>query len=147
MPGRWRLNWTRVVVAVVCAEALPILALVAVVFVYSLVRKPDSLSPEQFAPVAGNWVGPIGGFLATLLFAMWASKRNPQSAVVQGTAVGIGTALLDVALALLLTAGAGIGVLLYVSNAGRILAGILGGCLVGKRSLSEGPPTEAGANA
>jgi hypothetical protein len=134
MSTRPQLNWVRIIAAVVCAESLPILALVAVVFVFSLVRKPDSLSPEQFAPVAGNWVGPIGGFLATLLFAFWAAKRNSQSPVAQGTAVGVGTALLDIVLALLLTGGAGIGVLLYVSNAGRILAGVLGGWLAVKAS-------------
>jgi hypothetical protein len=85
--------------------------------------------------------------LATMLFAMWAAKRNPQSPVAQGTAVGVGTALLDLALAMLLTAGAGIGVLLFVSNAGRIVAGILGGRLAAKPPLDEGPPREAGANA
>jgi len=145
MSRRLQLNWIRVAVAVVLAEGLPILALVAVVFVYSVVRKPDSMSPEKFAPVAGNWVGPIGGFLATLLFAMWAAKRS-QSPVAQGTAVGVGTAILDFGLALLL-AGAGIGVLLYVSNAGRIVAGILGGWLAGKPSPNHGPTTETGRTA
>ncbi|HXY34462.1 MAG TPA: hypothetical protein VEI07_09560 [Planctomycetaceae bacterium] len=145
MSRRLQLNWIRTVAAVLGAEAVPILVLFAVVFVYGFLRRPDSMSPEQFAPVAGSWVGPIGGFLATLLFAMWAAKRS-QSPVAQGTAVGVGTAILDFGLALLL-AGAGIGVLLYVSNAGRIVAGILGGWLAGKPSPNNGPPTETGRTA
>ena len=145
MSRRLQLNWIRTVAAVLGAEAVPILVLFAVVFVYGFLRRPDSMSPEQFAPVAGSWVGPIGGFLATLLFAMWAAKRS-QSPVAQGTAVGVGTAILDFGLALLL-AGAGIGVLLYVSNAGRIVAGILGGWLAGKPSPNHGPTTETGRTA
>ena len=68
-------NWVRVQVAVILAELLPILLLVAIVAVYGVIRKPDSLSPSEFAPLAGTWVGPIGGFLATLLFAWWAARR------------------------------------------------------------------------
>lgn len=52
----------RVVAAIFVAELLPILLLVAVVTVYALTAnqsKPDSLEPEAFAPIAGNWVGPM----------------------------------------------------------------------------------------
>lgn len=56
-----KIRWTRVAIAVVFAEALPILALVGVVVVYGFLRKESSLKPEEFAPMAGNWVGPIGG--------------------------------------------------------------------------------------
>jgi hypothetical protein len=140
MPRRLQLNWIRTLAGVFAAEALPILALVAVVFVYGFLRKPESPSPQEFAPVAGSWVGPFGGFLATLLFAFWAAKRNPQSPFAQGIAVGVGTALLDLAIGI--PAG-GIGVLIFVSNAGRIIAGILGGWLGSKPSMAEGPQTGA----
>ena len=66
-----RRNKVRIVVAVILAETLPILVLVAVIFVYSFFRQPDSLTPDEFAPRAGMWVGPIGGFLAVFLFAWW----------------------------------------------------------------------------
>jgi hypothetical protein len=73
MTGRTRFKWPRIVLAVIAAEALPVLLLVLIVFAYSFTRRPGSRSPEEFAPIAGTWVGPIGGFLATLLCARWAS--------------------------------------------------------------------------
>jgi hypothetical protein len=127
MTGRARFRWGRVIGAIILAEALPILLLVAVVFVYGFLRKEGSPSPAEFAPRAGNWVGPIGGFVATLLFAWWAARRAPARKLAHGTAVGIGTALLDFGLAVLLAGPDAIHPLLFLSNAGRILAGILGG--------------------
>jgi len=131
-----RLKWSRLVVAVVLAEVLPILVLVAVVFAYSLTpasRQPGALSPEAFAPVAGNWVGPIAGFLATLLFAWWAARRAGERPLAHGIAVGVGTALLDLGLGLLLGGAGEVHPLLLVSNSGRILAGLLGGGLASRR--------------
>ena len=119
-------NRIRVVVAVVLAEMLPILLLVVIVFVYGAIRQTESLSPAEFAPLAGMWVGPIGGFLATLLFAWWAARRAPEQKVLHGTAVGVGTALLDLGLGILL---GGVQPVLFLSNGGRILAGLLGGWL------------------
>jgi hypothetical protein len=69
MAGGRRLRWVRIALAVIAAESFPILLLVIVVFVYSFTREPASRPPEEFAPIAGNWIGPIGGFLATLLCA------------------------------------------------------------------------------
>jgi hypothetical protein len=124
-----RFNWVRVFVAVVAAEALPVLALVAVVSVYSFIRPADSRSPEEFAPVAGLWVGPIGGFLATLLFAFWAAKHSPQRPIAHGAVVGLGAALLDFGIGMLLGGGGPIHPVLFLSNGGRFLAGVLGGWL------------------
>jgi hypothetical protein len=129
-----RFQTKRVLWAVILAEALPILVLVAIVFIYGAIRQKDSLSPEAFAPRAGAWVGPIGGFLATLLFAWWTARRAPERKLVHGTAVGVGTALLDLLLGLLLGGFAAIEPLLVVSNAGRVLAGVLGGWLASRRS-------------
>jgi hypothetical protein len=128
-----RFHWIRVVVAVILAEMLPILLLFAIVGVYDVTRRPESLSPEEFAPRAGNWVGPIGGFLATLLFAWWAARRVPEQRFVHGTAVGLGTALVDLGLGILLVGGGAIQLLLFLSNGGRIVAGVLGGWLAGRR--------------
>jgi hypothetical protein len=128
-----RLAWLRVVAAVIAAEVLPILALVAVVFVYSLIKQPDSLPPDKFAPLAGNWVGPIGGFLATAAFAYWAAKRASRSAMAHGIAVGIGTALLDFSIAYLLVGRDAVSGLLLASNSGRLIAGGLGGWLASRK--------------
>jgi hypothetical protein len=144
MSDSTRLNWVRIVVAVVAAEALPILALVIVVSVYAFVRKPDSLSPDEFAPIAGDWVGPIGGFLATTLFALRAAKRARRVPMAHGIAVGAGTALLDFSIALQLTGGGPISGLLFVSNGGRILAGVLGGWLGSRAPKRDGE--EAGSD-
>jgi hypothetical protein len=134
MAGGARVNWIRVVVAVILAEALPLLLLFAIVGVYDVTRRPESLSPEEFAPLAGNWVGPIGGFLATLLFAWWAARRAHERRVVYGTVVGLGTALLDFGLGILLVGGGAIHPLLFLSNGGRIVAGVLGGWLAGRKA-------------
>ena len=72
-------------------------------------------------------------------------------------AVGVGTALLDLGLGILLTGGAAIDPLLFLSNGGRIVAGVLGGYLALRRSATDeavGEPTglaftdhqDAGAN-
>lgn len=133
MAGGKRLNWIRIVAAILAAEALPVLALVAVVFVYGFIRKPDSLSPEKFAPIAGNWVGPIGGFLATAAYAYWAAKRAGQLPLIHGMMVGVGTALVDFGIAYALVGKAAIAVLLIVSNGGRLIAGGLGGWLAARQ--------------
>jgi hypothetical protein len=134
MAGGAGFNRIRVVVAVILAEMLPILLLVAIVAVYGVIRQTESLSPAEFAPLAGMWVGPIGGFLATLLFAWRAARRAPEQRVVHGTAVGVGTALLDLGLGILLGGGDAIHPVLFLSNGGRILAGVLGGWLATRRS-------------
>jgi hypothetical protein len=137
MAGGAGFNWFRVVMAVILAETLPILLLVGVVLVYGIIRQPQSLTPEEFAPRAGNWVGPIGGFVATLFFAWWAARRAPGSRVAYGVAVGIGTALLDLGLGYLLSGRDAFQPLLFVSNGGRLLAGLFGGWLATVRSSAD----------
>ncbi len=145
--GGARFDRIRVVVAVILAEMLPISLLVAIVVVYSFIRQKESLSPQDFAPLAGNWVGPIGGFLATLFFAWWAARRALEQRFLLGIAVGVATALLDLGLGLLLGGAEAIRPLFFVSNGGRILAGILGGWLAtrrcGRRLVVELAPTRS----
>ncbi len=138
MPSGGRFSLARILVAIVASEALPILALVIVVFVYSLLRGPDSATPEEFAPMAGNWIGPIGGFLTTLLFARWAARRASERPLAHGIAIGIGTALLDIGLGILLAGSDIIQPLFVLSNTGRILAGILGGWLGARARIATG---------
>jgi hypothetical protein len=124
-----KFRWIRILIAIIIAEALPILMLVAIVAVYGTVTdqsKPDSITPEEFAPIAGNWVGPIGGFVATMLLSWWAARVTPARALSHGLAVGVGTALLDLSLGLSMGGGSMLA-LLILSNCGRIVAGSLGG--------------------
>jgi hypothetical protein len=134
MAGVAKFNRIRVAVAVILAEMLPILLLVAIVVVYSVIRQPESMSPEKFAPRAGMWVGPIGGFLATLFFAWWAARPASEQWVRYGTTVGVGTAILDLGLGILLGGVGAIQPIFFLSNGGRILAGALGGWLSTRRS-------------
>jgi hypothetical protein len=138
MAGSTRFNWIRVVVAIFLAEALPILLLVAVVFVYSLIRQPESASPDEFAPRAGLWIGPIGGFLATLLFAWWAARHAVERKLASGMAVGFGTAFLD--FGILLGAADALQPIFFISNGGRILAGVLGGWFAMRQPIANRKP-------
>jgi len=134
-----RFSWMRIVLAVIAAEALPILLLILVVVVYSAFRPVGSRSPDDFAPLAGTWIGPIGGFLATLLLAWWAARRAPRRPITHGAAVGVGTALLDFGLGILLGGAGAIELVFFFSNAGRIVAGFLGGWLAAR----QGDPAQA----
>jgi hypothetical protein len=48
-----------------------------------------SIRREEFAPTAGAWIGPIGGFLATLAFAFWAARRAGERPICHGAALGV----------------------------------------------------------
>lgn len=124
----------RIAVAILMAEVVPIVLLVVVVFVYAMFRDAQSPSPEEFAPRAGNWVGPIGGFFATLLFSWWAARSTPNP-LAHGMLVGLGTAVLDLALALMMGWDGSLQPLLLLSNGGRVLAGALGGWLASSRAV------------
>jgi len=130
-----KFRWIRVLVAIVIAELLPILLLLAIVVVYAFVSdqtQPDSMTPDEFAPIAGNWVGPIGGFLATMFLSWWTARVITERALTHGIAVGTGTALLDLSLGLSMGGGA-MAPLLILSNCGRILAGVLGGFVASRQ--------------
>ncbi len=124
------LAWGRVFLAALGAVLFPVFLLVAIVFVYGFMRQADSPTPEAFAPIAGAWVGPIGGFLATLPLAYWAA-RHGEKPVWDGLAVGGLSVLLDHAMGVLLSAP--FQMLFVFSYAGRIMAGLIGGWLVPTR--------------
>jgi carbon monoxide dehydrogenase subunit G len=120
-----RLEWVRVVLAGVGAAVVPILVLVGVLFVYGLTRQADSPSPAVFAPIAGAWVGPIGGFLATLAFAFWAASRSGESPLLRGLVVGVLAVVFDHIIGVLL--GATFQPLWLLFYGGRVIAGLIGG--------------------
>jgi hypothetical protein len=140
MTSNARFHWVRVVLGILAAEALPILLLILVVVVYGVTAAEGSRSPEEFAPLAGNWVGPIGGFFATMFFAWWAARGAGSKQFAHGVAVGVGTALLDFSIGMSAGGGEGVAVLI-LSNAGRIVAGVIGG-----RLATAGKDTPAPAN-
>jgi hypothetical protein len=127
------LNWLRIMLAAVVAEVVPILLLVLIVVVYGFVRQADSPTPAEFAPRAGNWVGPIGGFLATLFAAWFVARRAAAQPITHGLAVGIGAAILDIILGILLSGGEAAYAVFFLSNVGRITAGLAGGFLAARR--------------
>jgi hypothetical protein len=120
------LRWVRIVVAAVGAVVAPILALIALLVVYGITRRSDSPTPEAFAPMAGEWVGPIGGFLATIALSYWAARRPGDRPIAHGFVVGVLSAVLDYVVgALILRAPFQAVYLLYY--AGRVIAGLVGG--------------------
>jgi hypothetical protein len=141
MTNNAKFHWVRVVLGILAAEALPILLLILVVVVYGVTAAEGSRSPEEFAPLAGNWVGPIGGFFATMFFAWWAARGAGSKQFAHGVAVGVGTALLDFSIGISAGGGEGAATVLILSNAGRIVAGVIGG-----RLATAGKDTPAPAN-
>lgn len=138
MGNQVRFLWTRVIVAIFGAELLPVLLLIGVVVVFASMidqTQPGTMRPEEFAPLAGNWVGPIGGFVATFLMSYWTARAMPERAMRHGLAVGAGTAMLDLGLGVAM-GGDALPLLFLLSNCGRVLAGALGGAVA-----SRGPST------
>jgi hypothetical protein len=113
----------RAAVAVFAAEVAPILLLVALV---AMVGSNNGQSPDALAVRLGQWVGPIGGALATLVAARWAVKGSPRK-IAHGAGIGAAVAALDGGL--LLASGAAFEWLFAASWAGRIAAGAAGGAM------------------
>ena len=83
----------------------------------------------------GMWVRPMA-LLATLTVCLVGRTRRSDQRVVHGIAVGVGTAILDLVLGILLGGGGPIQPILFLSNGGRILAGsVLGGWLATRQSI------------
>jgi hypothetical protein len=120
--------WTRVLLAAMGAVLAPIVALVGILIVYGMLRQPGWLTPQEFAPVAGAWVGPIGGFLATLLLSFWTARRAGARPIQHGMAVGGLSALLDYVVGIHLL-GAPFQAFYLIFYGGRVVAGLLGGWL------------------
>jgi hypothetical protein len=122
-----RIRLGRVVIAALLAEALAIVCLVVLVALFG----PDERAAAQaYAARLGNWVGPISGFALTLLGGWWASRVLERDQVLNGLAVGVIGAAIDIAL--LVASGTAFQALFAASNAGRVLAGALGGLLASK---------------
>ena len=121
------LNWGRILIAIIVGEALPLLALIAIVH-FTLPTDPAAV--DAYARHMGTFVGPIGGFVTVAMMSWWAGWRSA-SPVVQGALIGGILALID--LVIVVAMAEPFGWLWFVSNGGKIVAGMLGGRLVLKR--------------
>ncbi len=116
----------RIVMAAVAAEVLGVFALVVLV----VLSGPDDQSQtQQFAERLGAWVGPLSGFLLCLLGGYWVA-RNSGNPIRNGLCMGVAAALLDLAVALAI--GATFAPLLFLSNAGRVIGGTVGGYIASR---------------
>jgi hypothetical protein len=122
------INWVRVIVALVLAELLPILLLLAVVVAYTAPRQQGGVSPGmRESPRWGEFVLPIGAFVATWLLSLWAARGARARHFAHGAVVGVGTAVVDIVVTL--AAGYAISPAFLLLVSGRIVGGVLGGWL------------------
>jgi hypothetical protein len=122
----------RVLGAAVFAEFSPLLVVVllttGVVWMGSGVGEGEA---EAFARTAGQWIGPIGGALATFLAAWWASANSTRPLRVAAWVGGLVVAFGGVVLWGSQSAIEWIHVVSYV---GKMLAALLGGAAKAKRN-------------
>jgi hypothetical protein len=122
------LRWGRIAVAVVSAEILGVAILALLVTMFG---PPGFAAAVPFAERLGAWVGPISGFVLCLLGGYWVARSASSQRLQNGVAVGVCAALLDIVVGFAL--GAGISMLLVLSNIGRIVGATIGGWLSSRR--------------
>jgi hypothetical protein len=67
------MRWARITIAVVIAEAVPILLLIAVVAAFG---PKERAAAQAYAERAGQWIGPIAGAAMCLLMGWWAARKT-----------------------------------------------------------------------
>jgi hypothetical protein len=117
-----KLRWRRILLGVLVAEVVPIVVLVAMVAVSG---SREATQAQAFAASVGRGVGPVGGAILTFIMSAWAGWPVPALALRHGLALGGLAAAID--LSIILAAGTPFELLFGVSNAGRVIAGALGG--------------------
>ena len=124
-----QLRFGRIAIAVVLAEILGVGALALIVF---LTAPPGTQQEIQhYAEGLGQYVGPISGFVLCILGGWWVARAAvPGSRFVNGLAMGIAAALLDLAIGLAISPA--FSMLLIYSNAGRIVGGAIGGWIAAR---------------
>jgi hypothetical protein len=124
----------RLILAVIAAELVPILLLVATVAAFG---PPELEQAQHFAAVMGRWIGPVGGAVCAYLAAYGIGRLAPERAFSDGIIVGLCLAALDGVL--LFASDAPMEWLYIGSNAAKIIAATLGGW------VSRGPAKETSA--
>ena len=122
------MSWLRMGLLALLIEALAVLTLVLVV---AFVGPSDPAEAQAYAEEVGTWLGPVAGFVLCLGGGWLVARRRSTGHVARGALLGSMVAAIDVAI--LAAGGAGFQLLFLVSNAGRIVAGSLGGLLAGLR--------------
>lgn len=126
-----KLRIGRVLIGAIAAEALAILTLVVIVFLFS----PTSAeSPQDFATRIGFVAGPVAGFVLTLLAAWWVARPLGENRLLHGIATGVVVALLDISM--LVASDANFTPIFIVSNVGRVFAGTVGGWLASRYGVA-----------
>ena len=122
-----RIRIGRILVFAILAEILAVLTLVLIV---ALFGPPDPAAAQAYAERTGFWVGPLAGFAFTLMGGWWIARSLTNSQVLNGFALGVVVALIDISI--LVMSGAEFLPVFVYSNVGRIIAGSLGGWLAGR---------------
>jgi hypothetical protein len=122
--GMMHLRFGRIAIAAIAAEVLGILALIILVMIFG---PPGFAAAQPFAEHLGAWVGPISGFVLCILGGIWVAKGAESHFILNGVSMGIAGAALDFMTAAAM--GGQFQVLLLVSNAGRVVGGMIGGWL------------------
>ena len=112
----------RIIMLAVAIEALSILALVVLV---ALLGPSDPAAAQVYAERLGYWVGPIAGFVLCAVGGWLVARSLTAHHVLNGLVLGAVVAAIDIAL--LLAASAEFQPVFALSNAGRVVAGSLGG--------------------
>ena len=133
-----RIRMGRIFVIAILAEILANLALVVIV---ALFGPADPAAAQAYAESTGFWVGPLAGFAFTLIGGWWIARSLANSQVLNGFALGVAVALIDISI--LVMSGAEFLPVFVYSNVGRIFAGSLGGWLAGRVTQRANEPSAA----
>ncbi len=121
----------RILVAAIAVEVLAVLVLVVLV---ALAGPSEPAAAEAYAMRLGYWVGPIAGFVLCVIGGWWVARGLATAHVINGLALGIVAAAIDVAI--LLASGTEFQPVFAVSNIGRVVAGTSGGLLAARSKAS-----------
>lgn len=122
------LRTARLLFVAIANEIIGVLLLVALV---ALSRPTTQAEANVLAQQIGTWEGPLSGFVLTLFGARFIARRTPHP-LRDGITLGVVAAVLDGAL--LAMSGVAFAWLYVASNAGRVLAGGLGGWWATRRT-------------
>jgi uncharacterized membrane protein len=128
-----RLPILRIIVLAVMVEATAIAILAVLVAIFGP-RGAEASTIQAFAEHLGEFVGPIASAVLCFLGAWWLARRAEQREVLCGFLLGVACVTID--LALLFPLGGKFGWLIAVSNAGRLIAGALGGYVGGRTRIA-----------
>lgn len=129
------LSLWRFVAAVIVAELIPVLLLVLAMVPVGLAigGRPS----QETASAWGAWIGPIGGALSTGIIA-WMCARGSTQPIALGAALGLAVAVFDLAWTLAATQGTPFRLLFAISALSRLAAGVAGGFVASRSSISGG---------